>query len=66
VALHCPGGTETANLIDARRLAEMRSTAFLIDTSRRSVIDEQILTIALKTDLIAAAGLGVFQNEPHV
>jgi len=66
VSLHCPGGPETANLIDMRRLAEMRSTAFLINTSRGSVIDEQALAIALETGLIAGAGLDVFQNEPHV
>jgi lactate dehydrogenase-like 2-hydroxyacid dehydrogenase len=66
VSLHCPGGAETANLIDARRLAEMRPTAFLINTSRGSVVDEQALASALETGRIAGAGLDVFQNEPHI
>ena len=66
VSLHCPGGPETANLIDARRLAEMRPTAFLINTSRGSVVDEQALASALGTGRIAGAGLDVFQNEPHI
>ena len=66
VSLHCPGGPETAKLIDARRLAEMRPTAFLINTSRGSVIDEAALADALETGLIAGAGLDVYQNEPNI
>ncbi|EJL30848.1 lactate dehydrogenase-like oxidoreductase [Novosphingobium sp. AP12] len=66
VSLHCPGGAATDNLIDTARLEQMRRTAFLINTARGSVIDEDALVTALESGAIAGAGLDVFRNEPAI
>lgn len=64
VSLHVPLLPSTHHLIDARRLALMKPTAFLINTARGPVIDESALVEALKNKIIAGAGLDVFENEP--
>lgn len=66
VSLHCPGGPATEGLIDAASLAAMRPGAFLINTARGSVIDEDALVAALHAGRIAGAGLDVYRNEPQV
>jgi lactate dehydrogenase-like 2-hydroxyacid dehydrogenase len=66
VSLHCPGGAATENLINAHRLGQMKRTAFLINTSRGSVIDESALVNALQAGIIAGAGLDVYRNEPSI
>ena len=66
VSLHCPGGAATENLLDAQRLKQMKRSAFLINTSRGSVIDEGALVDALRSSIIAGAGLDVYRNEPNV
>jgi lactate dehydrogenase-like 2-hydroxyacid dehydrogenase len=66
LSLHTPGGPETRHLINAERLALMKPTAILVNTSRGSVIDEQALAEALADKRIAAAGLDVFEREPAV
>ncbi len=66
VSLHCPANPDTRHLIDGRRLAQMRSTAFLINTSRGDVVDEAALVTALRTGTIAGAALDVFEREPVV
>ncbi len=66
LSLHCPANDESHHLIDAARLALMRPTAHLINTSRGSVVDEQALAHALKNGLIAGAGLDVYEREPSV
>ena len=66
VSLHCPGGAATRHLIDAARLATMRSSAFLINTARGDVIDPEALVEALATRRIAGAGLDVYAGEPRV
>ena len=43
VSLHCPGGGENTRLIDERRLASMKTSAFLINTARGDVVDEDAL-----------------------
>ena len=66
ISLHCPGGAETFHLINAARLALMRPTAVLINTARGPVVDEAALVAALAQGRIAAAGLDVYEEEPHV
>ncbi|NMG74941.1 2-hydroxyacid dehydrogenase [Aromatoleum diolicum] len=66
VSLHCPGGAATHHLINGERLATMRREAFLINTARGEVIDEQALIDALHNGTIAGAGLDVFEAEPRV
>lgn len=66
VSVHCPAGKETHYLINAERLALMKPTAFLINTSRGDVVDEKALVKALQDGTIAGAALDVYENEPQV
>ncbi len=66
VSLHCPGGEENRHLMNAERFRAMQPHAFLINTARGDVVDEQALVDALKSDTIAGAGLDVFEGEPKV
>lgn len=66
VSLHCPLTPDTNNMIDARRIAMMRSTAYIINTSRGELIDEDSLITALQNQQIAGAGLDVYTHEPAV
>ena len=64
VTIHVPLSPATHHLIGARELAWMRPTAFLINTARGPLVDEGALVDALKTGLIAGAGLDVYEQEP--
>lgn len=64
VSLHCPLTPETERLINAERLAWMKRTAILINTSRGQVIDEAALADALNSGRLAGAGLDVLSSEP--
>lgn len=64
VSLHVPLTPSTRNLIGAAELAQMRSTALLINTCRGPVIDEGALIDALSKKQLLGAGLDVFANEP--
>lgn len=64
VSLHCPLTPDTHHLVDARRLALMKPTAILINTSRGAVVDEEALADALYKGTIYAAGLDVLTDEP--
>ncbi|HEX7821749.1 MAG TPA: D-glycerate dehydrogenase [Sphingobium sp.] len=66
LSLHAPGGNETRHMIDTALLARMPRHAVLINTGRGSLVDEDALATALKSGTIAAAGLDVFESEPHV
>ena len=66
ISLHCPLTPATRHLINADTLALMKPTAFLINTSRGALIDEQALIQALKDHKIAGAGLDVQETEPPV
>lgn len=66
VSLHTSLTPQTRYLINARRLALMKPTAVLVNTSRGPVIDEQALAEALRQGQIFAAGLDVFEREPDV
>lgn len=64
VSLHCPLNENTRNLIGARELDLMKPTAFLINTARGGIIDEDALTDALTSRRIAGAALDCFEVEP--
>ena len=64
VSLHCPLTPETAHLVDADRLAQMKPTAILVNTARGGLIDTHALAKALTSGEIASAGLDVFEPEP--
>ncbi len=66
VSLHTPLMDSTHHLINETRLKMMKSTAFLINTSRGPVIDEKALVSALQNKTIAGAGLDVFEFEPRL
>jgi lactate dehydrogenase-like 2-hydroxyacid dehydrogenase len=66
ISLHCPATPATHHLIDAAALARMKPSAVLINTARGSVVDEAALLSALVQRRIAAAGLDVYEHEPHL
>jgi phosphoglycerate dehydrogenase-like enzyme len=66
VSLHPVLTPETRHMINAERLALMKPSAYLINTSRGGVIDEPALVDALQNKRIAGAGLDVFETEPPV
>jgi glyoxylate reductase len=66
VTLHTPLTPETRHLIDSTALRQMRSDAYLVNTSRGPIVDEAALVKALRDHRIAGAALDVFENEPEV
>lgn len=64
VSLHVPHTEETEKMIGLRELSMMKPTSYLINVSRGGLIDEKALYGALKSKLIAGAGLDVFEKEP--
>jgi glycerate dehydrogenase len=64
VSLHCPLTPETRGLVSSARLARMKPTAYLLNTSRGQLVDEKALAEALESDRIAGAGLDVLSVEP--
>jgi glycerate dehydrogenase len=60
VSIHCPLNAQTKGLIDAAALAQMQSSAFLVNTARGSIVDQPALVDALRTRRIAGAALDVF------
>ncbi len=66
VSVHTPLNATTHHLIGADELRAMRGSAYLVNTSRGAVVDEQALVAALRAGEIAGAGLDVFEDEPDV
>lgn len=64
VSIHVPLLPSTEHLINTERLALMKPTALLINTSRGPVVDEDALVHALKTGVIRGAGIDVYEHEP--
>ena len=64
LTLHCPLTAETRNLVNTERLAWMKPNAFLLNTSRGPLVDEQALADALNSGRLAGAGLDVLGAEP--
>jgi len=66
LSVHCPLNAESKGLIDAAKLALLKPTAYVINTSRAEIADEGALIDALETGRIAGAGLDVYAHEPAV
>ena len=66
VSLHVPLDASTRHLVDRRALARMKRSAYLVNTSRGPVVDEEALAWALGERLIAGAALDVYEREPAV
>jgi D-3-phosphoglycerate dehydrogenase len=66
ISIHCPATPENRHLVDAARLQAMKNSAYLINTARGDIVDEQALVNALARGEIAGAGLDVFEQEPKV
>ncbi|MGW1750700.1 2-hydroxyacid dehydrogenase [Streptomyces sp. NPDC002092] len=64
VSLHAPLTDETRHLLDAERLALLKPTAFVINTARGALIDQDALADALEKGAVAGAGIDVFNPEP--
>lgn len=66
VSVNCPRTPATYHLLSRRRLALMKPTAYIVNTSRGEVIDETALAQMLADGRLAGAGLDVFEHEPAV
>ncbi|MFZ4412908.1 MAG: NAD(P)-dependent oxidoreductase [Bacteroidales bacterium] len=66
VSLHIPDIAATKNFINAERLNQMKQSAYLINTARGGVVDEDSVYDAVKAGQIAGAVLDVFKNEPYI
>jgi glyoxylate reductase len=66
VSLHCPASRDTRHLLDAARLATMKPGAYVINTARGDLIDEDALIAALDEGRLGGAGLDVYPKEPHI
>ena len=66
ITLHCPLTADTHKIINADRIAHMKPNAYVINSSRGELIDEDALIAALQSGRIAGAGLDVYTHEPAV
>jgi len=66
VSLHLPLFADTRHYIGAAELASMKPAAILVNTARGPIVDEKALVKALRTGVISAAGLDVYENEPKL
>ena len=66
ISIHTPMSPENRHLIDRRAFARMKRTAFLVNTARGPIVDEEALVWALGERLIAGAALDVYEREPEV
>jgi len=66
ISIHTPLRAANRHMIDRRALARMKRTAYLVNTARGPIVDEEALAWALKERLIAGAALDVYEREPEV
>jgi len=66
VSLHVPLTNDTRHLIDKKAIARMKRSAYLVNTARGPVVDEEALAWALQQHLLAGAALDVYEKEPEV
>jgi len=64
LSIHVQGGERYKNCITIKELDKMKKTSFLINTSRGEIVNEDDLIIALSTNVIAGAGIDVYEKEP--
>ena len=64
VSIHCPKAPETVNMFNAATLGLMKPTAFLVNTARGGIVDEDALYDALSSGRLRGAGLDVLAKEP--
>ncbi len=64
VSVHCPLTPATRNLIGVEQLARMRPNAYLLNTARGGIVDENALCLALREGQLAGAGIDCFADEP--
>lgn len=64
LSLHCPLNEETRHLINQKNLSKMKDQAFLINTARGGLVDEDALLTALQENKLSFAALDVFEEEP--
>ena len=64
ISIHVQGGERYKDCIKLKEFDMMKKTSFLINTSRGSIVNEDDLIIALSTNVIAGAGLDVYEKEP--
>ena len=64
VSIHCPLSDETHYLIAEEELAQMKPTAYLVNTARGGIVKKKAVLAALKKGVIAGAGLDVIEHEP--
>ncbi|MDB5740537.1 MAG: glycerate dehydrogenase [Alphaproteobacteria bacterium] len=66
VSVNCPHTPATYHLLSARRLKLMKPTAYIVNTARGEVIDENCMALMLEKGQLSGAGLDVFEHEPAV
>src|SRR5262247_2010886 len=66
ISINCPHTPATYHLLSARRLALMKPSAYIVNTARGEVIDENALARMIENSELAGAGLDVFEHEPAV
>lgn len=66
LTLHCPATRETRHLLDTRRIGLMKPDAYLVNTARGELVEEEALIAALVEGRLGGAGLDVFEHEPAV
>jgi lactate dehydrogenase-like 2-hydroxyacid dehydrogenase len=66
LSMHIPGGAATRHWLDARRIAQLRKGAIVVNTGRGTTVDDTALCAALQGGHLRAAGLDVFAGEPNI
>src|SRR5690606_18429483 len=66
ISVHCPHTPATYHLLSSRRLKLLRPEAYVVNTARGEVIDENALARMIEAGELAGAGLDVFEHEPAV
>jgi glyoxylate reductase len=66
LSLHCPASATTRHVLGAARIAAMKPGAYLINTARGDLVDQEALIAALAQGHLGGAGLDVYPQEPHV